>query len=190
MATSTPEVTQLLVAWREGDQNALDDLLPLVYDELRRIARRYLSREVPGHTLQATALVNEAYLRLANQQKLDWQNRAHFFAVSSRVMRHLLVDHARSYQYAKRGGGAIQVTLDAAADVAAADHEIADVLALDEALTRLAKFDARKAQIVEMRYFGGLSVEETAAVLNVSDITIKREWTKAKAWLYRELNAH
>lgn len=187
MSTPTPEVTRLLVAWREGNQNALDELLPMVYDELRRIARRYLSRESPGHTLQATALVNEAYLRLVNQQNLDWQNRTHFFAVAARVMRHLLVDHARSHQYAKRGGGAVQVTLNEALDVSAQSNELADVLALDEALEKLAKVDPRKCQLIELRYFGGLSVEETATILNVSDITIKREWAKAKAWLFREL---
>ncbi|HYE73886.1 MAG TPA: sigma-70 family RNA polymerase sigma factor [Blastocatellia bacterium] len=187
MSTPTPEVTRLLVAWREGNQSALDELLPMVYDELRRIARRYLSRESPGHTLQATALVNEAYLRLVNQQNLDWQNRAHFFAVAARVMRHLLVDHARSYQYAKRGGGAVQVTLNEALDVSAQSNEIADVLALDEALEKLAKVDPRKCQLIELRFFGGLSIEETATVLNISEITVKREWAKAKAWLFREL---
>jgi RNA polymerase sigma-70 factor, ECF subfamily len=190
MSTSTEEVTRLLVAWREGNQGALDALLPVVYDELRRIARRYLSREAAGHTLEATALVNEAYLRLVNQQHLDWQNRAHFFAVAARVMRHLLVDHARSHLYQKRGGGAVQVTLGDALDVSAGGHEVTDVLALNEALERLAQFDARKAQIIELRYFGGLSVEETAAALDVSDITVKREWAKAKAWLYRELTGH
>jgi RNA polymerase sigma factor (TIGR02999 family) len=187
MSTSTPEVTQLLVAWREGNQGALDELLPMVYDELRRIARRYLSREAPGHTLQATALVNEAYLRLVNQQNLEWQNRAHFFAVAARVMRHLLVDHARSYQYAKRGGGAVQVTLGDALGLSA-QNESTDVLALNEALERLAKFDPRKSQLIELRCFGGLSVEETAAVLDISDVTVKREWAKAKAWLYREMS--
>lgn len=190
MSTSTQEVTRLLVAWREGNEKALDELLPIVYDELRRIARRYLSREEPGHTLQATALVNEAYLRLVNHQNFDFQNRAHFFAVAARIMRHLLVDHARSYQYAKRGGGAVQVTLDEALDVAAQESKLADVLALDEALHRLAEVDQRKCQIVELRYFGGLSVEETAAVLEISEITVKREWAKAKAWLYRELKGN
>jgi len=185
MALSQQEVTRLLIDWRGGDKAALDKLMPLVYDELHRLARRYLGRERPGHTLQTTALVNEAYMRLIDQQSSDWQNRTHFFAVAARVMRHLLVDYARSRRYAKRGGGALQVTLDEAA--AASPEPPVDLLALDEALNRLAGFDERKGQIIELRYFSGLSVEETAEALGISAITVKREWLKAKAWLYREL---
>ena len=185
MAASPHEVTQLLVEWRNGDEAAFDKLLPLVYDELRRIASRYMKRERAGHTLQTAALVNEAYLRLVNQQEIDWQDRAHFFAVAAQVMRHLLVDHARTNHYAKRGGNAIQVTLDEGAIVA--ESKNVEILALDEALTRLAAMDERKVKIVELRYFGGLSAEETAAVLELSEITVKREWLKAKAWLFREL---
>ena len=186
MTPSPQEVTPLLVDWRNGNRAALEKLMPLVYDELRRLAKHYMARENPGHTLQTTALVNEAYLRLIGQQQVEWQNRAHFFAIAAQIMRHLLVDHARSHQYAKRGGGAQQVTLD---EVAIVSRECsADVLALDEALSRLAAIDPRKSQLVELRYFGGLSTEETAEVLGVSEITVKREWQKAKAWLYRELS--
>ncbi|MFN0085746.1 MAG: sigma-70 family RNA polymerase sigma factor [Blastocatellia bacterium] len=185
MTAPTQQVTQLLVDWRNGNQAALDQLMPLVYDELRMIARRYLGREHAGHTLQPTALVNEAYLRLVDQQHIDWQNRAHFFAISARIMRHLLVDHARARQYAKRGGGAVQVSL--AEDVASTPEQSIDLVALDQALTRLAGFDDRKNRIVELRFFGGLSADETAEVLGVSEITVKREWLKAKAWLFHEL---
>ena len=179
-------VTQLLVNWRNGDETALDQLMPIIYDELHRLAKRYMSRERRNHTLQTTALVNEAYLRLMGQGQAEWQNRAHFFGVAAQVMRHVLVDHARSRQYAKRGGEANRVTLD---DNLAISHEDQiEVLALDEALNRLAALDERKSRIVELRYFGGLSVEETAEVLGFSVITIKREWLKAKAWLYRELS--
>lgn len=187
MTTTSSNVTQLLVDWRNGDKAAFEQLLPVVYDELRRIARRYMSRENARHTLQTTALVNEAYLRLINQQNADWQNRAHFFAVAARVMRCLLVDHARARSYEKRGGaGAVQVSLNE--ELASQPELSLDVLALDEALERLAAVDARKSRIVELRFFGGLSVEETAEVLEVSAITVKREWLKAKAWLFRELN--
>ncbi|MGE0883349.1 MAG: sigma-70 family RNA polymerase sigma factor [Blastocatellales bacterium] len=179
-------VTQLLVDWRNGNDDALNQLMPLVYDELRGLAKRYMSRERSTHTLQTNALVNEAYLRLINQQDVDWQNRAHFFAIAAQVMRNLLVDHARSKQYAKRGGGAQQITLDEG--LAVASEQSVDVLALHEALERLAEVDERKSRIVELRYFGGLSAEETAEVLGVSEITIKREWLKAKAWLFRELS--
>lgn len=185
MTTNSSNVTQLLVDWRNGDEAAFEQLLPFVYDELRRIARRYMSRETASHTLQTTALVNEAYLRLINQQNVDWQNRAHFFAVAARVMRCLLVDHARARSYEKRGGGALQVSLNE--ELASAPELSLDVLALDEALERLSSVDARKSRIVELRFFGGLSVEETAEVLEVSAITVKREWLKAKAWLFREL---
>ena len=181
------EVTQLLLDWRDGKAAALDELLPIVYAELRQIAQRYMNRERGSHTLQTTALVNEAYLRLIDQQHVAWQSRAHFFAVAAQVMRHLLVDHARARGYAKRGGAAQQVELSE--DCASVAAPSAELLALDEALSKLHTLDARKSRIVELRYFGGLSVEETAEVLGVSGITVKREWLKAKAWLYRELNA-
>ena len=186
MATSPQEVTQLLVDWRGGDRAALDKLIPLVYDELHVLARRYLQRERGDHTLQTTALVNEAYLRLVSQPNAHWQNRAHFFGVAAQVMRHLLVDHARARRYARRGGSAVRITLDET--VAASPGESVDLLALNEALDRLDAIDERKRRVVELRYFSGLSVEETAEVLGVSAITVKREWLKAKAWLYRELN--
>jgi RNA polymerase sigma factor (TIGR02999 family) len=185
MSGSSHEVSQLLLAWRDGDQSALEKLTPLVYAELRQLAGRYMKREPAGHTLQPTALVNEAYLRLCGGQKVSWQNRAHFFGVAAQIMRHLLVDHARAGHYAKRGGGARQVSLDEAAVVL--PERAVEVMAVDEALTRLAALDPRKGRLVELRYFGGLSVEETAEVLEVSVITVKREWLKAKSWLYREL---
>ena len=177
------EVTQLLAAWGKGDKSALDRLLPLVHAELRRIARRQMSQERDGHTLQATALVNEAYLRLAGQQGYEWQNRAHFFAVCAQVMRHVLIDHARAHARDKRGGGAVQVSLEAAAALAGWSPE--HFLALDEALHFLETVDPQKGKIVELRYFGGLSIEETAEVLNISPRTVRREWQRSKAWLYR-----
>ncbi len=185
MELATQEVTQLLVDWRNGNQEALDKLMPLVYAELRRIASRYMKRERAGHTLQTTALVNEAYLRLVGQQHIEWQDRAHFFAVAAQVMRHLLVDHARSRRYAKRGGNAERITFDEVAVVSTQRDD--NLLALDQALTKLAAIDPRKVKLVELRYFGGLSADETAVVLGVSEITVKREWLKTKAWLYREL---
>jgi len=186
MATPPPhEITRLLRDWRGGNQAALDQLLPLVYDELRRLAGRYLRREPAGQTLQPTALVNELYLRLVDQPEVDWQNRAHFFAVAAQAMRFLLLDRARSKQQAKHGGGARQVELEETAVISA--EPSTDLLALDEALTRLAVLDPRQGRIVELRYFGGLSTAEVAEVLGVSEITVKREWLKAKAWLYREL---
>jgi RNA polymerase sigma-70 factor, ECF subfamily len=185
MAAAPQEVSQLLVEWRNGDQQALDRLMPLVYDELRRIAGRYMRRERKDHTLQTTALVNEAYLRMVGQQHVDWQNRAHFFAVAASIMRHLLVDHARANGRVRRGSNPQQVTLDETAIISEQKGE--ELLALDEALTKLNEIDERKVKIVELRYFSGLSGEETAEVLGVSEITIKREWLKAKAWLYREL---
>jgi RNA polymerase sigma-70 factor (ECF subfamily) len=186
MATSPHEVTQLLVDWRGGDHSALDRLMLLVYDELHALARRYMKRERGDHTLQTTALVNEAYLKLVGRHSPDWQNRAHFFGVAAQVMRHLLIDHARSRRYARRGGSTVRITLDE--NVAASPGESVDLLALNEVLDRLDAIDERKRRIVELRYFGGLSVEETAEVLGLSAITIKREWLKSKAWLYRELN--
>ena len=184
MPTPSPqEVTQLLADWGKGDRSALDKLLPLVHSELRRIAQRQMSQERPGHTLQATALVNEAYLKLAGQQGFDWQNRAHFFAVCAQVMRHILIDHARAHGREKRGGGAIQVSLNDALVVAG--DRAAHFIALDEALRVLERLDPQKGKIVELRYFGGLSIEEAAEVLNVSPRTVRREWQRAKAWLYR-----
>ena len=185
MTDSPQVVTELLVDWRNGDGQALEKLMPLVYDELRRIASRYMKRERVGHTLQTTALVNEAYLRMVGQQSIDWQNRAHFFAVAASVMRHLLVDHARANGRVRRGANPRQVSLDEAAVISEQKGE--ELLALDEALTKLNEIDERKVKIVELRYFSGLSAEETADVLGVSQITVKREWLKAKAWLYREL---
>ena len=182
--SSAHEVTGLLLEWQQGDNSALSRLTPLVYDELRRIAHRYMQREREGHTLQTTALVNEAYLRLAGQRKFDWQNRAHFFAVIAQVMRHVLVDHARRRRFDKRGGaGALQVPLDEAAVMTM--ERAAELVALDEALSELMKLDRRKARIIELRYFGGLSIEETAAALEISPMTVRRDWRAAKAWLYR-----
>ena len=186
--TPTPhQVTELLARWRHGESAALEELMPLVYDELRRLAHRYMKRERPGHTLQTTALANEAYLRLVDANHLEWQDRAHFFAVAAQIMRHLLVDRARARRYAKRGGGAHRVTLDETAVISR--ENAPDLLALDEALTRLWALDQRKSRVVELRYFGGLSAEEAANVLEVSVVTVKRDWLKAKAWLYRELNS-
>ncbi|MFN0108614.1 MAG: sigma-70 family RNA polymerase sigma factor [Blastocatellia bacterium] len=182
---SQQNVTELLLAWNSGDEAARDELLPLVYQELHRLAGRYLGRERGGHTLQATALVHEAYLRLVNQQDVNWQNRAHFFGVSAQMMRRILVDHARSRHMAKRGGGAQQVDLEEALVVS--DERAADVVALDDALKALAEFDERKCRMVELRFFGGLSIEETAEVLGVSPGTVMRDWTLAKAWLQQEI---
>ena len=180
---SADNLTGLLIEWRQGDEAALDKLTPLVYDELRRIAHRYVRRERDGHTLQTTALVNEAYLRLAGQQKIEWQSRAHFFAVTAQVMRHLLIDHARRRHYTKRGGDLQQIPLDDAAMMS--QHRAAELVALDEALNELAQLDPRKSRVVELRYFGGLSLEETAEVLEVSLMTVRRDWRAAKAWLYK-----
>lgn len=178
-------ITRLLVDWRAGDQGALDQLMPLVHDELRRLARRHMAHERVGHTLQATALVNEAFVRLIDVRQVKWQDRAHFFAMSSRLMRRILVDFARSKRYQKRGGGAQKVSFDEALIVTREPGE--DLVALDDALDALATFDPRKAQVVEMRFFGGLSVEETAEALHVSVDTVMRDWKLAKAWLLREL---
>lgn len=184
---STPikEVTQLLRAWMRGEDGAKDELYQMVYDELRRQAHRYMSRENTGHTLQTTALVNEAYLKLADTNNLNWQDRAHFFAVSANVMRHILVDHARATRAIKCGGGAQHVALEDIVEIPQAPNK--DVLALNDALNKLAKVDDRKSKVVELRYFGGLSVEETAEVLKVSADTVMRDWRLAKAWLLREL---
>ncbi len=185
MNTPPSNVTQLLVNWGNGDQAARDQLLPFVHDELRRIARRYLRREQPGHTLQPTALVHEAYLRLINQQHVQWQNRAQFFGLAANLMRRILVDHARHHAYAKRGGGALQVSFDEG--MAVTEAKAAELLAVNEALEKLTALDARKGRIVELRFFGGLNLDETAEVLNISSPTVQREWRAAKAWLHRIL---
>ena len=177
----------MLVAWSGGDQAALEELTPLVYGELRRLAHHYISRERPGHTLQTSALVNEAYLRLVEQKGIDWQCRAHFYGIAARLMRQVLVDYARRRGYAKRGGGARRVSLDEALVVS--DERAAEVVALDEALESLAKLDPRQSQIVELRFFGGLSIEEAAEVLGVSPGTVMADWTVAKAWLRRAINS-
>ena len=180
------DVSAILRAWSDGDQRALDRLTPIVYDELRRLARRYMRQERPGHSLQTSALVNEAYMRLVDYKRMQWQNRAHFFAVSAQLMRRILVDHARRRNL-KRGGGLPHVSLEDAAVVGS--ETAADLVALDDAMNGLAQLDPRKVQVVEMRFFGGLSVEETAAVLKVSPVTVMRDWSSAKAWLYRELTS-
>jgi RNA polymerase sigma factor (TIGR02999 family) len=178
------EISRLLRAWSEGDQSALQGLTPIVYEELRRLAHYYMDRERPGHTLQTTALVNEVYMRLVDYTRMQWQDRAHFFAVAAQVMRRILVDHARSHNI-KRGAGVVHVALE---DVAVVSSDrTGDLVALDDALNALARLDPRKVQIIEMRFFGGLSVEETAEVLKVSPATVRRDWSIAKFWLYREL---
>jgi len=183
--SSAKNVTKLLVQWSEGDQGALEALVPLVYGELRRLAQYYLKREKQNHTLSSTALVHEAYLRLVNQKDVTWQNRAHFFGVAAQMMRRILVDHARSHAYAKRGGGALTLALDEAVDTPR-PREI-DLVALDDALDSLAKLDERQSRMVELRFFGGLSIEETSQVLGVSAPTVKREWASARAWLHRQI---
>jgi RNA polymerase sigma factor (TIGR02999 family) len=186
METLSPqEITRLLADWNAGDSGALERLAPLVYAELRRIARRQIAREREGHTLQATALVNEAYLRLAGGGGLALQDRAHFYAVCAQVMRHVLVDHARAHARDKRGAGAVHVPLDEAANAAAAGSE--ELVALDEALRGLEEVDPQKARVVALRYFAGLGIEETAEVLGISPTTVRREWRRAKAWLYRAI---
>jgi RNA polymerase sigma-70 factor (ECF subfamily) len=179
-------ISQLLLAWRDGDKAALDRLIPAVEKELRRLASHYMRRQRPGHTLQTSALVNEAYLRLIDYQKMDWQNRAHFFAMAAQAMRRVLVDHARSNHYLKRGGHMRRVELDEA-DLTA-QSTARELIALDDALTDFEKIDPRKSRIVEMRYFAGMSVEETAGVLGISEVTVRREWNGAKRWLLRELS--
>ena len=184
--TKQHEITQLLAEWSDGNQSALDELYPLVYDELHRLARRYMSRERKGHTLQATALINEAYVRLVDQKNVLWANRSHFFAISAQIMRRILIDHARRHAYAKRGGGAQQVSLDEA--VAVTRDIGSELLRLDEALKTLADMDPRRSQVVELRYFGGLNNEEIAGVLHVSENTVTRDWNMARAWLYQQLS--
>ena len=187
MASPSPhQVTQLLLDWSNGSQAALDELMPLVDRELHRLAHHYMRQARPGHTLQTTALVNEVYLKLVDQKHVHWRNRAHFFALSAQLMRRILVDHARKRKYAKRGGGAHKMTFD---DVMVVSEERGkDLIALDDALERLAAMDERKSKVVELRFFGGLSVEETAEVLDVSPLTVKRDWSMAKAWLYNSLD--
>jgi RNA polymerase sigma-70 factor, ECF subfamily len=178
------EISTLLRAWSDGDQSALARLTPIVYDELHRLAHRYMRGERPGHSLQTTALVNEAYMRLVDYKRMEWRDRAHFFAVSAQAMRRILVDHARRHNL-KRGGGMQRVSLEEAS-VMSGDEDT-DLVALENAMNALAEIDARKVQVVEMRFFGGLSVDETAEVLKVSPVTVKRDWVVAKAWLHREL---
>jgi RNA polymerase sigma-70 factor (ECF subfamily) len=185
---SRSHVSQLLHAWSGGDQAALEQLTPIVYKELHRLARHYMKGERPGHVLQTTALVNEAYMRLVDYNRMQWRNRAHFFAVSSQLMRRILVEHARRRNL-KRGGGVQHVSLDEAALAGDQSEWAADLVALDDAMSALALMDPRKVQVVEMRFFGGLSVEETAEVLEVSSVTVMRDWSTAKAWLYRELTS-
>jgi RNA polymerase sigma-70 factor (ECF subfamily) len=180
---SGDDVSGLLRAWSQGDAQALDKLIPIVYEELRRVARNYMNRERAGHSLQATALVNEAYLRLIDYKRMEWQDRAHFFAVAAQLMRRILVDRARRRKYLKRGAGAKHIDLNEAAML----QNAPDLTVLDDALNELAKIDHRKVQVVELRFFGGLSVEETAEVMKISTITVIRDWNSAKAWLHREL---
>jgi RNA polymerase sigma factor (TIGR02999 family) len=182
----TLSVTALLRDWRRGDEAALDRLMPLVYDELRQLAGSYLRRERAGHTLQSTALVNEAYVRLVERAAADWQSRAHFFGVAAQLMRQILVDYARTRRAAKRGSGEEKLALDEALDVP--QRRPVDLLALDDALKDLERFDPRQSRIVELRYFAGLEIDETAEVLGLSAATVKREWSVAKAWLYRQLS--
>lgn len=191
VATGSAEITTLLKAWGRGDQSALDRLTPLVYDELKRLARRYARQERAGHTLQGTALVNEAYLRLVDVAGVDWQDRTHFFAVAARIMRRILIDAARARAAHKRGGGAEAEAHSAAIDfdqfAAAASERARELVALDDALSALGEVDPRRASVIELRFFGGLSVEETAAVLDVSPQTVMRDWKLARAWLTAEL---
>lgn len=184
--TSTSEITGLLIEWSSGDQSALEKLLPMVEKELHRLAHHYMCREKPGNTLQTTALINETYLRLIDQKKVRWQNRAHFFGIAAQVMRRILLNYIRDQKRQKRGGGAVQVSLSEAA--AFSQEKTSEIIVLDEALQKLARIDERKSKVVELRYFGGLSVEETAEFLNVSPVTVMRDWSMAKAWLAREIS--
>jgi RNA polymerase sigma factor (TIGR02999 family) len=185
MSDSPQDVTQLLAKWKEGDQGALEDLTPLVYNELRRLAKSYLRRERPDHTLQGTALVHEAYLRLIDQRHVEWRNRNHFFALAAELIRRILVDHARARVAAKRGGSNLKLSLDES--IAPADEKDLDLVALDDALKALAQADTQQSRIVELRYFAGLTIEETGDVLNISPATVKRDWAMAKAFLKREM---
>jgi RNA polymerase sigma factor (TIGR02999 family) len=180
-------VSKLLLNWGQGDQDAREALIPLVYDELRRLARRHLRRERPDHTLQSAALVNEAYLRLIRQDQPQWQNRAHFFGVAAQLMRHILVDHARNRAAAKRGAGVPKLALDP--ELALPKERGVDLVALDDALNQLAALDPQQSRVVELRFFGGLSIEETSVVLGTSPATVKREWATARAWLQREMKS-
>jgi RNA polymerase sigma factor (TIGR02999 family) len=186
MEENSQQITHLLNQWSNGDAEVLDDLMPLVYSELRRQASGYLRRERSNHTLQPTALINEAYLKLIDQRDVKWQNRAHFFAIAAQAMRRILVDYARERHRAKRGGAAENLPLDEALTIVSREKSI-DLVALDEALNKLATFDERQAKVVELRYFSGLSIDETAEVLNVSNVTIRRDWNMAKAWLHQEV---
>ena len=187
MEQSRQQVTQLLVAWSSGDEAALQELMPLVYDELRKLAHHYIRRERPGHTLQTSGLVNEAYLRLVDQTKIQWQSRKHFYGIAARLMRQILVDYARKQSYAKRGGDAQRVELDEKLIISR--DRAADIVDLDDALKKLAEIDPRQSQIVELRFFGGLSVEETAEVLSISVSTLMRDWVVAKSWLKRAISS-
>ena len=187
MTPAPQSVTQLLIGWSNGDKEALDALLPLVYDELRRQASRYLRRERVGHTLQTTALIHEAYLKLVDQRSVHWQNRAHFFGIAAQLMRRILVDHARTRTRAKRGGSDVRVSLSDA--TLKSPGQNLDIVALDEALERLARLDEQQSRIVELRFFSGLTVEETAEVMGISTATVKRDWSMAKAWLHREISS-
>ena len=187
MSTSQNEVTQLLVAWSNGDQVARDELMSVVYQELHRLAHKYMRRESPDHTLQTSALVNEAFLRLVDQRNVQWQNRSHFYAIAAQMMRRILVDYARNRRYAKRGGGLREIPLD---ETMLSDDRSHEVVALDDALLELAKIDSRKSQIVELRFFAGLSIEETSDLLAVSAGTVMRDWTLAKAWLRRAMSSN
>ena len=185
--TPNQDVTQLLARWSGGDREALEQLLPLVYRELRQLADRYLRRERSDHTLQATALVHEAYLKLIDQQNVRWQNRAHFFGVAAQAMRRILVDHARGHMAAKRGSGGVKLSLDDV--VVVSDEKAEEMVALDDALNRLHEIDPQKSRIVELRFFGGLSIEETAEVLGIGTATVIRQWRMARAWLYGQISA-
>jgi RNA polymerase sigma factor (TIGR02999 family) len=185
-ARNSLQITQMLKKWSEGNQEILDKLMPLVYEELRRQASRYLRRERANHTLQTTALIHEAYLKLIDQNQVEWQNRTHFFAIAAQAMRRILVDYARERNREKRGGAAENLPLEEAAFVVSGEKSV-DLVALDEALTRLAEFDERQARVVELRYFSGLSIDETADILGVSNVTVRRDWNMAKAWLHQQI---
>lgn len=184
---NTRQITQMLKEWSEGNRQVLDHLMPLVYEELRRQASRYLRKERDGHTLQTTALIHEAYLKLIDQNQVKWQNRSHFFAIAAQAMRRILVDYARERHREKRGGAAENLPIEEAAFVVSTEKSV-DLVALDEALTRLAEFDERQARVVELRYFSGLSIDETAEVLDISNVTVRRDWNLAKAWLHQQIS--